>query len=158
MNCDDTELRIADYLDKNLIEEEKSSVDLHLKTCSHCSSEVNDYQKIQKTFKKVFQSEMVPIENLSGIWEGIETKINNIPDNHFFGVSKYIMGAVGGVVTATIVGITLLLGIFKNETYVTHHIHDNSYPVIEEIKDKNVVVMTFETEDPHTTIVWIFNK
>lgn len=46
MNCEEVGIKLVDYLDGNLPQDEKERIDKHVETCERCMDEVSDFQTI----------------------------------------------------------------------------------------------------------------
>ncbi|MFO7891910.1 MAG: hypothetical protein R6V04_16410 [bacterium] len=133
----------------------------HLKKCPSCRIDLKELQQTQQITTEAIRSHNIQINN-HGIWNEIvyrlshntiiktKSKNKNISFWH-----KLVPGLIGLVILVIIVFVTEQSGIKKPAVDQAMH-NGDPVPVVEDVTDPHVTVMTFKTNDPKITIVWFF--
>jgi uncharacterized protein YpmB len=115
MKCEEVEIKMIDYLDNNLEENDRQLIEKHLETCERCLDEFRDIQQVLNLISK--EETIKPDESLRINFyhmlnseikksEGRKTVSYNEPVTRWYDISRYrVAAAIALIICGTCLGI-----------------------------------------------------
>jgi len=126
MKCEEVEIKMIDYLDKNLEEGEHREIEKHLETCERCLDELNECQKV---LNQISREEMVkPQDSLRiNFYHMLHSEIRKSKETNAIHLSKSVIpwydfssyriaAAVAFLICGTFIGILINSGMNNSRT------------------------------------------
>lgn len=108
MKCEEVELRMVDYLDKNLDEIISLEIDKHLETCEKCLDELKDTQQVLNLISK--EENVVPDGSLRiNFYHMLQSEIKKSAGNAGIRKSKHIIPWYNNTMYRVAAGVALLI-------------------------------------------------
>lgn len=151
MNCEQIKQALPLYSGGELKGRESRRVRKHLSTCGSCRLELEKLNGIRSVSVDAL-SALQP--ESSDLWEELLYKLpkrDPAPERKVKPLVRYAIPVLAGC--ALILFLLLSRDLSRIENSDT--IAAARVPVLEEVDMENVTVMTFQTDDPKITIVWI---
>jgi hypothetical protein len=133
-------------------------VERHLAGCADCRSECDTLVSVRRISRQALLSRM--IKSGSVHWSGLAARLENMPESidrktvrhkHF----RLAFNAVGMILAVLIILWTRHTPQKKAQSDYLN-LKKQLPPIVEAVHMEHVTLVTFETNNPHLTIVWFF--